>query len=1064
MKARRLIREWLISVVALALAGIVVSAQTVGASIQGAITDANGAAVRNAAVEVRNVGTSVTHSAVTNAEGRYRAPLLPPGDYEIRVTASGFQPVLRRGVSLAVGQDAVIDVTLTIGQIENTVTVEGAATPVNTASAALSGLVTKQEIRDLPLNGRSFQQLALLQTGVAAALAAGNDPVGGRTPKISINGARPEQNNFLLDGTDINNVYNKTPGSVAGVLLGVEAVLEFQVLTNAYSAEFGRSSGGVINAVTRSGQNKFTGSLFEFHRNSAFDAKNFFDPVDKEIPAFKRNQFGGAIGGPIRRDKTFFFAAYEGLIERLGVTGLTAVPDENARQGLLQDADSQGNPLFNPDGSPKFSQVQVHQAIPAYLDLLFPVMNGQFLKTSKGLLTGAGEYLFSRSQPTDEHFVQGRIDHQLSSRDTVWGRYTLDNGSVDRQPSNKPPVAFTKERSRNQYLTLEHQHTFAPGLLNTARFGFNRSVQEADNVRTVDIPANLAFVPGEPPGYISISGVVTELGGDFRLPRLDRLNNFQWGDTLFLTKGAHALKFGAQGQRLQFNQNTVSQRGGVLNFDSLKLFLQGQMRSADVALPGLVDPVRGYRQSLFGFFVQDDYKFRNNLTFNLGLRYEFVTVPTEVNGKISNLRNVSDSQVTVGDPWHDNPSLKNFAPRIGVAWDPFGDGKTAVRAGFGIFYDEILPKYYFFSGSLNPPFTTRTSITSTPDKPVPFPIITEGFDPNAPIRAQLQTVNFDLQTPYVMQFNLSVQRSLPGDVDVTVAYAGSRGNHLIRLGDANLAPESIVNGVKVYNRAAGRRNPNFTGIWQRVTDAQSFYHSAQLSVIKRYSAGLRAQLSYTFSRSVDDSSGINSQDFSNVVQYGMDWYDRTIDRGLSAFHVKHNLTFNWTYDLPFGRNLKGIAGALVKGWQLNNITAIRSGTPFTVRLGSNRSGNLNTTSFSAHERPNLKPGASSNPALGGPDRYFDETAFELQPENTRGTLGRNTLIGPGLVSVDASVGKSFSLGESRSLLFRAEVFNLPNHPNFATPSGQIAFTPTAGRITSTVTTSRQIQLGLKFTF
>jgi hypothetical protein len=704
--------------------------------------------------------------------------------------------------------------------------------------------------------------------------------------------------------------------------------------------------------------------------------------------------------------------------------------------------------------------VTLHPAIPAYLQIFFPLPNG------RNLGGGVAEYLFTESQPTNEHFLQGRIDHQLSSRDNLWGRYTFDNGDVDRQAFNKPPIAFTKERSRNQYLTLEHQHSFASGMLNTARFGFNRSVQEADNVRTVDIPANFSFVPGEPPGYISISGVVTELGGDFRLPRLDRLNNFQWGDTLFLTKGAHALKFGAQGQRLQFNQNTVSQRGGVLNFDNLELFLQGRARSADVALPGLVDPVRGYRQSLFGFFVQDDYKIKSTLTFNLGLRYEFVTVPTEVNGKISNLRNVSDSQVTVGDPWHNNPSLKNIAPRIGIAWDPFGDGKTSVRAGFGIFYDEILPKYYFFSGSLNPPFTTRTSINNPP-----FPIITQGFNPNAPILAQLQTVNFDLQTPYVMQFNLSLQRSLPGDVDVTVAYAGSRGNHLLRLGDANLAPESIVNGVKTYNPAAGRRNPNFTGIWQRVTDAQSFYHSAQLSVLKRYSAGLRAQLSYTFSRSVDDSSGINSQDFGNVVQYGLDWYDRTIDRGLSAFHVKHNLTFNWTYDLPFGGNSKGFAGALVKGWQLNNITAIRSGTPFTVRLGFNRSGNLNTTSFSANERPNLKSGASSNPVLGGPDRYFDVNAFELPPVNTRGTLGRNTLIGPGSVSVDASVGKSFSLGESRSLLFRAEVFNLPNHPNFAVPSGQIAFTnaqgaiaPTAGRITSTVTTSRQIQLGLKLTF
>src|SRR5262245_10752741 len=363
MNARELVTELSISVMAILLSGIVVSAQTVGASIQGTVTDANGSALPNATVEVRNVATGVAHNVAADAEGRYRAPLLPPGDYEVRGAAPGFQPLLRRGVSLAVGQDAVVDLTLTIGQIETTVIVEGEATTVNTVSAALSGLVTKQEIRDLPLNGRSFQQLALLQTGVTPALAAGNDPVGGRTPKISINGARPEQNNFLLDGTDINNVYNKTPGSVAGVLLGVEAILEFRVLTNAYSAEFGRSAGGVINAVTRSGQNRFNGSLFEFHRNSAFDAKNFFDPGDKKIPAFKRNQFGGVLGGPIRKDKTHFFAAYEAMIERLGITGLASVPDDNARKGLLP-----GRP-----------PVTLHPAIPAYLETLFPMPNGRNL-------------------------------------------------------------------------------------------------------------------------------------------------------------------------------------------------------------------------------------------------------------------------------------------------------------------------------------------------------------------------------------------------------------------------------------------------------------------------------------------------------------------------------------------------------------------------------------------------------------------------------------------------------------------------------------------------------------
>jgi outer membrane receptor protein involved in Fe transport len=1045
----------------------IVSAQTVGASIQGTVTDENRGTVANARVELRNLSTGLAQTAATNSEGHYRFPLLPSGDYELHVTAAGFQPLLRRGLTLAVGQDVIADATLAVGQIEGLVTVESSAPAINISSAALSGLVTKNEIRDLPLNGRSFQQLALLQTGVSAALAAGNDAIGGRTPKISINGARPEQNNFLLDGTDINNVYNKTPGSVAGVLLGVEAILEFQVLTNAYSAEFGRSSGGVINAVTRSGSNKYNGSLFEFHRNSAFDAKNYFDRQDRPIPRFVRNQFGGVLGGPIRKDKTFFFAAFEGLVERLGITGFTTVPDDNARMGLLQAAGPSGNPLFNPDGSPQFRNVGLHPAIPGYLNLLFPRVNGNLIRDQRGRLTGGGEYFFSALQPTGEYFAQGRIDHQFSDRDKIWGRYTFDHGDVDRQIPNKPPVAFTKERSRNQYLTMEYLHTFASGTINTAQFGFNRSVQESDNQRTIDVPESLLFVPGEPFGVVNISGLVTELGGDFRLPRLDRLNNFQVSDTIFLTRASHGLKFGGLAQRLQFNQNTISQRGGVLNFDSLERFLQGSPSSVDLAVPGKIDPIRGYRQSLFGFFAQDDYKFKPNLTFNLGLRYEFVTVPTEVNGKISNLREVTDSQIAVGDPWHNNPSLRNIAPRIGIAWDPFGDGKTAIRAGFGMFYDEILPKYYFFSGSLNPPFTTRTSFNNVAG-PIPFPNV---FDPNRPIQAQVQTVNFEMQTPYIMQFNLSVQRSLPGGFDLTLAYAGSRGNHLIRLGDANLARETMVNGVKTYQPLLGRRNPNFAGIWQRVTDAQSFYNSGQISLVKRYSSGLRTQLSYTYSRSIDDSSGINSQDFVNNVQYVLDWYDRTLDRGLSAFHVKHNLTFNWTYDLPFGRKAKGLVGALVKGWQLNNIGAIRSGVPFTVRLGFNRSGNLNTTSFSANERPNVKPGSSNNPILGGPNLYFDPSAFEVPAANTRGNLGRNTLIGPGMVGLDASVGKSFALGETRALQFRAEVFNLPNTPNFAVPSGLVVFTnaagtvpSAAGKITSTVTTSRQIQLGLKLTF
>jgi hypothetical protein len=1033
--------------VVIMLAAGAARAQTVGGSIQGTVTDASGAATPGATVVVRNVGTGDTRELMTDEAGRYHAPLLPPGEYVIKASLKEFQSVERSGIRLTVGQDAVINLVLGTGKVQEEVTVRGDAPPLNLTSGSLSGLVGEREIRDLPLNGRSFQQLALLQPGVQAALAAGNDVVGGRTPKISINGARPEQNNFLLDGTDINNVYNKTPGSAAGVLLGVEAVLEFQVLTNAYSAEFGRSAGGVINAVTRSGTNTLRGSAFEFHRNSALDARNFFDPASQPKPHFTRHQFGGVAGGPLRKDRTFFFGAYESLIERLGVTGVTAVPDDLARGGIL------------PTGT-----VTLHPAIPAYLDLLFPAANGRQLGG------GAAEYLFSRTQPTNEHFFQGRIDHRLSANGTLFGRYTYDAADVERVPPDRPPISIIDERTRNTYVTIEHQQVFSASLLNTVRGGVNRSVSLASNRRLIDIPPALSFVPGEPFGFIIIRGLVNELGGDFRLPRNDRLTNWQLGDTVIWTSGRHSAHLGFQMQYLPFDQETVSQRGGVMNFPSLESFLRGRASSVDVALPGLVDPVRKYRQWLFGFFAQDDIRLGPRLAANAGLRYEFVTVPTEADGKISNLRNVTDATITVGDPWHRNPSLKNFAPRLGVAWDPFGDEKTSVRGGFGIFHDEILPKYYFFSGSLNPPFTTRTSIPNPP-----FPNAVATFDPNLPVKAQLQTVNFDLQSPYIAQFNVSVQRSLPGDWDVTLGYVGSRGKNLLRIGDANLAPEEIVNGVKVYHPERGRRNPNFTGIWQRATDAESFYNALQVGTQKRYSRGWRVQLSYTFSRSVDDSSGINSQDFSNVVQYGLDWYDLERDSGLSAFDARHNLTFNGTWELPFARSKTGVVGALLKGWQLNNITTLRAGHPFTVQLGFNRSGNLNTTSFSMNDRPDLRAGCSNNPVLGGPDRYFDVNCFALPPVNQRGSLGRNTLIGPGLISVDVSLVKSLALGQQRRLELRVESFNLLNRPNFAVPSGRVAFTgvaadgspivaPTWGRITSTVTTSRQIQLGLKFTF
>ncbi|MBA3271388.1 MAG: TonB-dependent receptor, partial [Acidobacteria bacterium] len=879
--------------------------QLVGGSLQGTVKDVQGAVLPGAAIVVKNLATGASYEQTADDSGRFRLPSLPPGEYETHVSMSGFRPIVNRGIHIAVGQTVVIDTALEIGQLAEAVEVRADAVAVNLTSGAVSVLVGEREIRDLPLNGRSFQQLALLQPGVQAASAAGNDVVGGRTPKISINGARPEQNSFLLDGTDINNVYNKTPGSAAGVLLGVEAVLEFQVLTNAYSAEFGRSAGGVFNAVTRSGANRYTGSVFEFHRNAALDARNYFDPASQPKPEFTRHQFGGVVGGPVKRDRTFFFAAYEGLVERLGVTGVTAVPDDDARRGVLA-----GRPIT------------LHAAIPAYLETLFPRANG------RSLGGGAAEYLFSDTQPTDEHFFQLRVDHRPSPANNFFVRATYDRADVLRIPANKPPIATIAENTRNTYVTAEHQHTFSGATLNQLRIGLNQSHSLADNQRTIDIPASLAWLPGEQFGYLTIQGLVSEMAGDFRLPRNDRLNNWQISDMLIWTRGRHLLRLGGQAQYMQFNQNTTSQRGGIVTFNGLESFLTGRPSNVDFAVPGKIDPDRRYRQWLFAGFLQDDVRVSDRVSLNLGLRYEAVTVPTEADGKISNLRTVSDAALTVGDPWHDNPSLKNFAPRVGVAWDPRGGGRTSVRAGFGVFHDQILPKYYFFSGSLNPPFTTRTSIQSPP-----FPNVVANFNPDAPIRAQLQTVQADLQTPYMMQFNTSIQRALGQNWDVMAGYVGSRGHNLLRLGDANLAPETMVDGVKTYQPLLGRRNPNHAAIWQRVTDATSNYNSAQFSVQRKFADGWRAQVSYTLSESTDDSSGINSQDFSNVVQYGADWYDPEYDRGLSAFHSRHNLTANGSWELPFARGRGGLAGVLQSGWQINGIAALKSGTPFTVELG-----------------------------------------------------------------------------------------------------------------------------------
>lgn len=1032
-------------------------AQTTTGTISGVLKDTTGSILPGVTVTIKNLETGIIRTVVTDDSGRYRAPALTVGDYEVKAELPGFKAAVRSGITITVNSEVMIDFVLEVGEITERVVVVGQVPIVDTTSPALSGLVDEKKIRDLPLNGRGFERLALLQPGVFFITTSVGSIVTGKGIKLAVNGARDRQNLFMLDGLEINDGRNSTPGGMAGALLGVEAVREFQVLTSTYSAEFGRAGGAIINAVTKSGTNEFHGSFFEFLRNDALDARNFFDP-SKNPPEFKRNQFGGTFGGPIGipglyrgKNRSFFFLNYEGLRERLGISGVSVVPNELARRGFVPDP-----------RAGRLIEVEVSPVIKPFLDL-FPLPNGRDL----GL--GLAEFRFSRSRPTDENFFVVRMDHKFSDKDSLFARYAFDDSFVESPLAI--PIFAAREESRNQYLAVEEARILSPGLLNTFRFGFNRSRFGGENVQLVPVGPELSFLPGEAMGTIANRGGLATLGTQVDLPRQTIQNLFEYSDQITLTKGRNSLKGGLSIKRYQWNDNSPFLARGLFTFNSLQDFLAGKAADLQAMLPGS-DAIRGWRQSLFALFAQEDFKFHPRLMLNLGFRYEFVTVPIEANGKMSNLRFPSDAQPTLGKIIR-NPSLRNFAPRVGFAWDPLGDAKFSIRAGFGIFYDQVLWHYYRFPGVRIPPFFKGIGFLLNPPFPrPPFELL------RAPGALSLQTIRFDISTPYLMQYNLTFQKEIAPDTVLTAGYVGSRGVKLIRRTASNSAVPLILDGRKFFPERPRRRNPNFADIAELVSDASSFFNSFQLSVNRRFSGGLQFQATYTLSKNIDDATSTVSNEFINGPLTPIDPDNRKLDRGLSSLDVRHNLIINYTYDLPFARGVQGTVGKLLSGWQINGITTIAAGTPFTVINGFNRARNLLTGALQFSDRPDLRPGFSNNPRLGGPDRYFDPEAFRLQPGGFIGNLGRNTLIGPGLVNFDFSLVKSLAVSEAREIQFRVETFNLFNRPNFAIPSnapsfigGAIVFNdpsgvpvPTAGKIFQTVTASRQIQFAIKYIF
>lgn len=1086
-------------------------AQVSMGTLQGTVRDEQGAVMPGSEVTITNVETGVSRTVVTGQQGRYNVPNLAVGSYEVSASSSGFQTAVRTGITLTVGAVAVVNLTLRVGEVTQQVVVTGEAPIVETTQSNVAALVAENQIEELPLNLRSFTDLAVLQEAVIQFRSTGGDSTG-LGVQISFAGSRPDANAYLLDGQDINSPFNKVPAGANGAVIGVDAVQEFQVLTNSYGAQFGKSMGGQLNAVTRSGTNTFHGSVFEFLRNDNLDARNFFEAGKAE---FKRNQFGGSLGGPIARDKTFFFGNYEGYRDRLGSSSRITVPDTNARKGILplstSTCQSKGGTVLSGDQA-GLCQLEVAASVKPYLNNtdLFPLPT----LPEVNLGNGRAEHRVSSSEPTNNDFFLVRGDHYISDTDSMFARYANNDGIDEPTYANGFGTAID---ITHRFLTVQETHIFSPTWLNSFRFGYLKSGHQTLEPEKVKIPKELwwndlkaqAFPGSQGFGTLTIDGGGSTGGNRFH-PRNLILDIYEFGDDINYTSGSHAIKFGFLYKKILYQAKGLLEGAGNMAFGDLADFLLGMPDEFRSMLPG-AETRRDIRQSMFGFYIQDDYQVRPGLTLNMGVRYEPITDPSETHGLLTNLRHLTDpafnfvdcnkldelkqeqyaglelvgeDKFTCGKPYYDNYSLKNFAPRFGFAWDVFGNGSTSIRGGYGLYFDHIIYNTYALPAHRNPPFML-VSILRGRGK-IPFP---NAFDTitNAPPNLSVHTVQGDPDPPYMQQWNFSIEREILPQTSLRVAYVGSRALHLGRLID-NVAYSAIdANGrryIPVENRGK-RRNPNYGEIRQRTFDANSYYQGLTMALRKRMSQGLQMQVSYTFSKSLDTNSFFIGQGESdNESQWSLIPEDPLFDKGLSAFNAKHNFVLNASYELPFGQGKPfgsgwtGFTEKLLGGWSVTNILKLRTGLPTTAENGSN-SAKDGRSSSGAAARPDLLPGADNNPVIGNGRKaddtvdfaidYYDSSSFTPAPTGYFGNLARNTIVGPGLATVDFSLRKNTavpSISEAFNVQFRFELFNLFNRANFGEPP-RIVFTrsgaplASAGRITETSIPNRQIQLGMK---
>ncbi len=1099
-------RRGLVLAALAAIACVEVLGQAVTGTILGTVKDPSDAVVNGAQITITNVKTGLVRTAVTDGAGNYLAPFVPPGSYRVEVEAAGFKRAMLGNVEVQVDQKARVDFTLEVGAVTETVNVEAAVPLVSTDTSELGAVVNENQIKELPLNGRDFVHLTRVIPGVLRGIPGANiDGAGSLAWRMSAsfaaNGQRTRDNNFLLDGVDNNETWLNS----VVIFPSVDALQEFKVQTSTYSAEFGRSSGGVVNIQIKSGTNDVHGSLFEFLRNDKLDANDLFNnKFGRAKPPFRQNQFGGTLGGPIRRDRTFYFMDYQGWRRREAQTYLSNVPTQAMRRGDFSELNRTIYDPLNPGQPFAGNLIPASRVDPAsrnIVDQLYPEPNtaGQRAATGQTI----NNFLYNPVLTRQDDQFDVKIDQRISDRNQFFARYSFER--TERfLPASLPhgDAGFTFGAGtgliRAQGLALNDTHTFSPTWLNEFRFGFSRI---AIQVLSIDHGLNLAEKMGIP--GINISDVSTmmsqitfspaqeirHLGANSNQPLLTYLDTFQWYDNVTHNAGRHTLRMGFNYTRrrrnilnidnpvgnFQFSNNLTSNCAGIATGCTINPASGFSFASFMVGYPasevrGLMLGVYGERRPEYAAYFQDDIKVTPRLTVNLGLRYDLFVPYVEHHDRQSNFDEstgrfvVASEDATIGGVRYGRrlqiTPKKDFAPRVGFAYNVFGNSRTVLRGGYGIFWNNPLTGTSS-SKAQNPPFLLSQSFSTTL---VPARRLSEGLPPpppldfNAPPRGTTRSL-FDpnFLDGYAQQWNFNVQQQLSRDVMFEVAYAGSHGTHLVMKKDINQAPPRVGVTNQDVNRPYIGLSPLLRSLSQVKSTGWSTHHALQAKLNKRFSHGLTALASYTYGKTLDN--------VSDTEGATLNAYDFNYDRGPAAFDVTQTLTVSWVYELPFGPG-KALGGGapramakLISGWEISGIALFRTGLPFTVMQ---QQGLLSTGTGNRPDR--IGSGVLDNPT---PDRWFDLAAFAPTRDNTGtyGNAGRNILRAPGQAQFDIGISKRTRFAERFEHQLKFEFFNAFNHPQFAAPGNTIG-TANAGVISSLLfnTPMRQIQIAMKLGF